>query len=87
MKTIIDDIYYMLAERGEALKNSNEYKKLSDEASDIYEEFDKSMNDEQKEKLSKLWLKEADIELEVGLVYYKAGFKAGLLLAFECLNN
>lgn len=45
------------------------------------------MNDEQKKKLSDLWNAEANTELEVGLAYFKAGFKSGLLLAIECLKD
>lgn len=87
METIINDMYNNLVESGEVLKNSKEYKKLSAKASDIYEEFDKSMNEEQRKKLSDLWDTEASSEYETGLAYYKAGFKAGLLLAFECLKD
>ncbi len=87
METILNDIYNNLIESGEALKNNEEYKKLSAEVSDIYDELDKSMNDEQKEKLSKLWLAEADGEYEVGLAYYKAGFKTGLRMALYCLKD
>ena len=87
MNTILNDIYNNLVESGEVLKNSKEYKKSSAEASDIYEEFDKSLNEEQREKLSKLWFAEAGTEYEVGLAYFKAGFKSGLLLAFECLKD
>ena len=87
METILNDIYNNLVESGEVLKNSNGYKKSSAEASDIYNEFDKSINEAQKKKLSDLWLAEANTEYEVGLTYYKAGFKAGLLVAFECLKG
>lgn len=87
MKTILYDIYNNLVEDGEVLKNSKAYQKSTAEASDIYEEFDKSMNEEQKKKLSDLWDAEACTEYETGLAYYKAGFKAGLLLAIECLKD
>lgn len=87
METILNDIYNNLVESGEMLKNSKEYKKSSAEASDIYDELDKSMNEEQKKKLSDLWTAEACTEYEVGLAYYKAGFKAGLRISCECLKD
>ena len=87
METILDVIYNVLIESGEAIKDNKEHKNLSCEAADIYDEFDKSMNEAQKKKLSALWSAEAGIEFESGLAYYKAGFKAGLLVAFECFKD
>lgn len=87
MKAILDEIYNVINESGEVIKGNKDYNKLSVEAADIYDEFDKSMNEEQKEKLSKLWAAEAGCEYETGLAYYKAGFKAGLIVAFECFKD
>lgn len=87
MNTVLNLVYESISESGEAIKNNDGLKKLADQTSDIYIELDKSINTEQKEKLSKLWFAEANSQYEVGLAYYKAGFKAALLLAIECLTE
>ncbi|MDE6850612.1 MAG: hypothetical protein K2J54_04720 [Clostridia bacterium] len=87
MKSILEIVYDVISESGEAINNNQEYNKLSAKASEIYTEFDKSMSGGQKEKLSELWNAEAGCEYEAGLAYFKHGFKTGLIVAFECLKD
>lgn len=64
---------------------SDEYKKLSDETDKLYKQLIDILNDEQKKIFNEF------IDLGIGVcgemefLRFKEGFKAGLLLAIECL--
>ena len=82
MKSVIEDIYNGNWST-ENFKTSEEYCKISDECDKLYKEISKHLNEEQRENLFNLVIKNGGLEGETGCTHFKEGFKLGMLIAFE----
>ncbi|MDE5943123.1 MAG: hypothetical protein K2H30_02830 [Clostridia bacterium] len=69
----------------EKIKSSERYKKVSEEGYKIYNKLKESLNDEQKAELDKFADLTLEEQSEAEETYFKAGIKAGLRIAAECL--
>ena len=82
MKSIIEDIYYGNWS-AENYKISEEYRKICEECDKGYKEIEKHLNEEQKQNLFNLILKNSGLEGEAACTNFKEGFKLGMLIAIE----
>lgn len=86
-KSIIKDIYY--GERGgcETIKESKEYWGFIEQAAKISGELTETLTEKQKELFKKLELAEMEIESETAVAHFAEGFKIGLLIGIECVED
>lgn len=82
MKSAIEDIYNGNWS-SENFKTSEEYSKICDECDKLYKEIEKHLDEEQRENLFNLVLKDGELEGEAAYTHFKEGFKLGMLIAIE----
>ena len=87
MKSIIKDIFYGNNTCFESMKMPESYFKKYDIFYNLLEEFKTTLNKEQNEMLNKILDANSDVDLESSEIYYKEGFKFGLLIGVECSEN
>lgn len=82
--SIID---FMLNDGGvhEKIKCSDKYEKYRQEETKLYNEFTKTLNEEQQEQFEKFIEILMDEECEASETYFKMGVKIGVRLASECM--
>jgi len=71
----------------EYFETSEEWERLSKKVLEIYDEFRASLTEKQKEQFEEIIECECGQSAELGVVYYKEGFKLGLALAVEALTD
>lgn len=86
-KSIIEEIFH--GERGhyETIKESDEYWGLMDRAEEINKKLEGSFNEEQKELFNKLEIILTKLNNESILTHFTEGFKLGLALGIECMEE
>ena len=86
MKSVIDDLFNPESGFLDKTVNSEEYGKLQYEVEDLYDSLLKTLTEEQKLSLEKLYNKMLAKEGEGSSFHYKEGFKLGLALAVEAIQ-
>ncbi|MDE6868752.1 MAG: hypothetical protein K2J83_06410 [Clostridia bacterium] len=84
-KSMIDFIFNTDCGLCEKIKSSERYKKVSKEGYEVYIKLKESLNEEQKAELDKFADLTLEEQCEAEETYFKAGMKAGLRIAVECL--
>ncbi len=85
-KSIIDEICFNNERLIDRVALSEEYKNLSHNAHKLSTQLSGLLNDEQKKIFQDFADSEMGVCAEGEKLFFKAGLKAGLLLALECLN-
>lgn len=85
--SIIKDIFYGKRGHSETIKESEEYWNLIDQAAKISEELIKGLTEKQKELLNKLEHTEMGLESEAAFSHFTEGFKIGVLMGIECMDE
>ena len=83
MKSVLDILFCDSLENDNALKGNKQYEKLFRKSRGLYEELDKELTEEQRDKLAQLWNADTGIENEASCAYFKEGFKTCMLMFAE----
>lgn len=86
-KSIIKDIFYGERGHNETIKESKEYWDTMNRAAKISEELMEGLTEKQKDLLGKLQFAEMGLESEAAITYFTEGFKIGLLIGVECMDE
>ncbi len=84
-KSILEEICFNSESLIEQVVMSEEYKKRSEKACKLYSQLNDVLNDEQKKIFNDFTDSEMAVSAEGESLFFKAGLKAGLLLAMECI--
>lgn len=87
MKSFLEEIYNFEAEGDEELMSDKDYNNAVKNSSEAFEGLNKVLSEKQKELLNSIWEANCAAEYAACLVWFKKGFKAGLLAAVESLLN
>ncbi len=85
-KSIIDEICFNGESLIEQVVLSEEYKNLSADAHKYYNQVNEVLTDEQRNVFDKFVNSEFETSAVGQKMFFKEGFKAGVLLAMECLK-
>lgn len=87
MKSVIEEIF--IGKRGhcQAIKLSDEYKKMQHDENQMIASFIKGLTEEQKKAFDEICNLQSDMEFAIIFQYYKEGFETGFLIAAECLTE
>lgn len=87
MKSIIEQIYFCRRGHSESIEPSDEYRLQLDKVVELSDELSKTLNDNQQKLLRNYSFETAGLESASNLTHYIEGFKVGLLIGIECLEN
>jgi len=82
MKSAIEKIYYGETDN-QNVSVTQEWKRLAEKCSEIFNGFYASLNEEQKRQYDEIFDYQSGQESETVLQFYKEGFKLGLAIAIE----
>lgn len=85
--SIVKEIFYGNKGHYETIKESKEYWRIMDEAATLSASLEESLSEKQKEIFKKLTFANMGLEAEAALSYFTEGFKLGLLIGIECVDN
>ncbi|MBD5631950.1 MAG: hypothetical protein HDP34_01800 [Clostridia bacterium] len=83
MTSIIEDFYYYECDVCEGISNTEKYNQDKQELLDLCDKLDSTLNEKQKEMLSRINTLYGELELETEKTAYRVGFKSGVLLGME----
>lgn len=86
-KSIIDDVFLSDDRVYSNIERTKHYNKISEEAYSRYEKLTAELSEEHKKLFEEFADLELDKQAEGEDIFFKAGLKLGMRLAFECINN
>lgn len=86
-KSIIREIFYGTKGNSETIRESEEYRELLSESIELGEMLRKTLSKEQKAIFDRFDSTDTDLEEKAGLTYFVEGFKIGLLIGIECMDE
>lgn len=86
-KSIIKDIFFGNRVYSSTLKASQKYRNILSESTKLSSILRKTLLIKQKEIFDKLELMDTTLEEETALTYFTEGFKIGLTLGIECMDD
>lgn len=88
MKNSIIEYIFMADDRiFSDIQRTKEYNKLSDKAYSRYKKLTAELSEEHKKLFEEFADLSTDEEAEAEDIFFKAGLKLGMRLAFECIND
>ena len=84
MDSIIREIYYDISDR---VKPTVEYNRETDNYYNLLSEIEKRLPNEYKKLVMEISEGFGAVLSESDLMYFKEGFKKGLLIGIECMSN
>lgn len=85
MKSIIEEIYLGKCGIQSSVKTSEEYNEIIKKVINHYEDLENQLSEKQRAMLEELNCEMGELSAEHSMTNFKAGFKLGILIAFEAL--
>lgn len=88
MESTLKKIFYkQLGNRETLPEEDEEYNEINEKFNKAYEALDNSLNEEQRELLSELYLRSGELQGAAECLYFCDGFRAGLRLGAEIFGE
>ena len=87
MQSIIEEIFYKKLGYRVNVPDDEEYKKRSAEYDKLFEALEETLTESQRKMLDDLYFCGGGVDGVVNYLYFKDGFRAGVLLGMELLSS